>query len=83
MEKIELIDNKFDYKAAERQKAHEIAVRLMSEGLREMEGINQRKAIEEAILEAIEWKNAEFEVLINSLPEPILELIKIYANESK
>ena len=80
MEKIELIDNKFDYKAAERQKAKELANRVMDNGIQNGFGT---RAIEDAILEAIEWKNAEFEVLINSLPEPILELIKIYANESK
>lgn len=69
-----------EQKAAERQKAKELAKRVIDNGIQNGFGT---RAIEDAILEAIEWKNKEFEVLINSLPEPIIELIKTYGNESK
>lgn len=70
-----------DYKEKDRQKASSMAISLiksLDDCITEGNGCKVKKLIEKSLVAMAEYKDKEFEDLINSLPTPIKELIKAY-----
>lgn len=55
------------------QKAHEISLRLMADGLREKNGYSQRKAIEKALVEMANWKDEYYKLELDAKDEDVIQ----------
>lgn len=75
-----------DYKEKDKQKANSMAISLtksLDGCITEGNSHKAKKLIEKELLLMAEYKDKEFEDLINGLPTPIKELIKVFKdNES-
>lgn len=74
-----------DYKEKDRQKANSMAISLIKslDDCIKGDGCRVKQSIEKGLLAMAEYKDKEFEDLINGLPTPIKELIKAFKdNES-
>lgn len=72
-----------DYKEKDKQKANSMAISLtksLDDCITEGNGCKVKKAIEKELIVMAEYKDKEFEDLINGLPTPIKELIKAFKN---
>ena len=74
-----------DYKEKDKQKANSMAISLVKslDDYIKGDGCKVKKAIEKGLLVMAEYKNKEFEDLINGLPTPIKELIKAFNDENR
>lgn len=72
-----------DYKEKDRQKANSMAISLVKslDDCIKGDGCKVKKLIEKELLLMAEYKDKEFEDLINGLPTPIKELIKAFKND--
>lgn len=72
-----------DYKEKDKERANSMAISLtksLDDYITEGNGCKVKKAIEKDLLVMAEYKDKEFEDLINGLPTPIKELIKVFKN---
>jgi hypothetical protein len=60
-------------KMTNEQKAHEISLRLMADGLREKNGYSQRKAIEKALVEMANWKDEYYKLELDAKDEDVIQ----------
>lgn len=72
-----------DYKEKDRQKANSMAIsaiKTLDSYITEGNSHKVKQLIEKKLLLMAEYKDKEFEDLINGLPTPIKELIKAFKN---
>lgn len=70
-----------DYKEKDRQKANSMAIstiKVLDDCITEGNSPKVKKLIEKELIAMAEYKDKEFEDIVNGLPTPIKELIKAF-----